>query len=179
MESHRDPKILPAVNQPSEQQTTRSGQEKQARHLQQVFALFDVTPSEKHHRGPYHGPKGPTRPALQLADAEATRFEFFDERRKDGEVKGRKEPQVRSQTARESEADEHRQRNAEREREGRKNRRGNAQFVDDVAQSSATHQPNRKNTKGNDEYSVDTLYVVERDGAMQLAISGENSEKAV
>src|SRR5439155_22106186 len=136
MESHRDPKTLPAINQPSEQHTTRSGQEEQARHLRQVFALFDVTPSEKHRGGPYHDPEGPTRPALQLAHAEAAGFEFFDERRKESEVKGRKELQVRSQTARESEADEHRQRNAEREREGRKNRRGNAQFVDDVAQSS-------------------------------------------
>ena len=51
--------------------------------------------------------------------------------------------------------------------------------MDDLAQSSATHQPNCKNTEGNDEYSVDTLYVVERGGAMQLAIGGENSEKVV
>ena len=71
MESHGDPKILPAANQPCEEQTATSGQEKQACPLQKVFALFDVTPSGKHDRGPDRDPEGPPGPALKLADAAA------------------------------------------------------------------------------------------------------------
>src|SRR5262249_38504433 len=78
-------------NQPGKEQTSKCCQEKQARHLQQVLTLFDVTPSEKHHGRPNNSPERPARPTLQLADAEAPGLEFLDERRKYGEVEDWKE----------------------------------------------------------------------------------------
>src|SRR5262249_36490984 len=108
----------------------------------------------------------------------AAEREFLDEWRNAGEVKHRQELQMRSEAARENEADEHGQKNAERECEGRKNWRGKTHFANEVAQTSATHQPDRLNAKGNDKDLAEPLKEKERNFAMRPPIDREKERES-